>query len=147
MTAYELLMVLGTGLELDIELNSDNICCILFEQDAVNFEILDADTPDEALLITTPIGPVPAENRGAVLEALLANNVLSRSGGKASMGLDLDKNMIFMHRILDIPTEFHVFEDALVYVIALARHWKSQLGLPEAPTEMAAPTDDSMLRA
>ena len=121
MTAHELVNRLGQVLGIEVSLNEDNVCRIIFDDDAVDFEV-----DKNIFAFIGEVGPVPSANRESWYQQLLAGNFLGQETGKATLGLDSNQNVVCLHQFLDLPVDYPEFEAQLERFVTILRSWKSR---------------------
>ena len=128
MNHQELIRRLGEVAGIDLSLSSTGTAAAIFDGDEVNFE-----STDERLYIYADIAS--AEGREGEFAALLAANSLCLGTGGAAAGLDRERGMLTLCRVVDGDVEYSVFEQVLIGFIDALRSLKRILsdGDDEAP--------------
>lgn len=125
MSAADLLSELGNKLGFPVTLSSDGTCCVIFDEDEVDFELF-----GESLYVMADIGA--ASNREDAFRRLLEANCLGRESGGACIGLDAARDTFTLHRVFAGETAYPSFEEELTLFLKALRYWKEWLALPPA---------------
>ena len=122
MTAEELLNKLGQVLEIDIFLNNNNVCRIVFDNDPIDFEMI-----GNTFTFIGEVGPIPIESRESFYALILSGNFLGQETGRATLGLDINLDAIFLHQFLELPMDYPQFEGHLEQFVNVLRFWKVKI--------------------
>ena len=131
MNGKALIRELGEALGIELELSDQNTCGVFFDEDEVVFEMHDGQ-----LYVMADIGP--AAGRRDAHTRLLEANCLGAQSGQACLGLDSQREVFTLHRILEGELTYGEFEKILTLFIRAARYWKEWLAMP-VPEQTAAP--------
>ena len=123
MDGKRLMKELGEALGFSLEMSDQNTCAVIFDQDEVVFE-----QHEEQLYIMTDLGP--SAGRSDAHARLLEANCLGAQSGQACIGLDAQREVFTLHRILDGELSYAEFEKILTLFIRAVRYWKEWLSLP-----------------
>lgn len=125
MSATDLLAELGEKLGFPITLSGDGTCRVIFDEDAVDFELF-----GESLYVMADVGS--AANREDAYGRLLEANCLGRESGGACLGLDASRDVFTLHRVFSADVSYTAFEEDLTLFVKALRYWKEWLALPPA---------------
>jgi len=123
MDGKRLMKELGEALGFSLEMSGQNTCAVIFEQDEIIFE-----QHENQLYIIADLGP--SAGRADAHARLLEANCLGAQSGQACLGLDLQREVFTLHRILDGELSYEEFEKILTLFIRATRYWKEWLSLP-----------------
>ncbi len=129
MNGKALIRDLGEALGFNLEMSEQNTCGVFFDEDEVVFEM-----HDNQLYIMADLGP--AAGRKDAHTRLLEANCLGAQSGQACLGLDAQREVFTLHRILEGELTSAEFEKALTLFIRAVRYWKEWLSQP-APEQAA----------
>lgn len=125
MIAEKLLDELGEKLGFPVTLSDQGTCRILFDEDAVDFEL-----SGQSLYVIADIAS--ASNRQDACARFLEANFLGRETGGACLGLDTTRDCFTLHRTFGEGTDYPAFEEGLALFVKALRYWKEWLALPPA---------------
>ncbi|MBQ9407010.1 MAG: type III secretion system chaperone [Desulfovibrio sp.] len=125
MNAKDLIQQLGSALGFPLELSSQNTCGVFFDQDEIIFE-----QHEQQLYIIADLGS--STRRLDAHMRLLEANCLGAQSGQACLGLDAQRQVFTLHRILDGELTYEQFEHILTLFIRATRYWKEWLAQPVA---------------
>ncbi|MCR5536591.1 MAG: type III secretion system chaperone [Succinivibrio sp.] len=121
MNAQELVSSLATRIGLSgLSLAETGACSVIFEEDEVVFE-----DNNQKLFVFAEIGP--AAGRETLYADLLDANHLGHGTAYGSIGLDRQRDVFTLCRVVELPCEYEQFEEQLALFINVLRHWKKQL--------------------
>ena len=129
MNGNGLIQKLGEALGLTLELSDQNTCGVFFDQDEIIFE-----QHEGQLYIMADLGP--SAGRTDAHARLLEANCLGAQSGQACIGLDSQREVFTLHRILEGELTYDEFERILTIFIRAVRYWKAWLSQP-APEQAA----------
>ncbi len=129
MDARSLIRELGSTLGLSLELSSDNTCQVVFDTDAVDFEVVANKGRGEALFLIAELGL--RSNEPAVLSRLLEANYLGGATGNATIGLNAESFMLHRQLVISSDASYAAFEQDVVDFVTTLRYWKEWLTVPQ----------------
>ena len=132
MNGKALIRDLGEALGFNLEMSEQNTCGVFFDEDEVVFEM-----HDNQLYIMADLGP--AAGRKDAHTRLLEANCLGAQSGQACLGLDAQREVFTLHRILEGELTSAEFEKALTLFIRALRYWKEWLAQPVVGQTEEAP--------
>ncbi len=119
---------LGRAIGIDLKLSEAGTCGVFFDEDEVFFE-----RHEGQLYLIAELGP--AAGRRDAHTRLLEADCLGAESGQACIGLDAQREVFTLHRILEGELTSAEFEKALTLFIRALRYWKAWLAQP--PSEQA----------
>ena len=131
MNHQELLNRLGETAGIDLSLSPTGTAAVLFDGDEVDFE-----STEGRLYVYADVAS--AEGREADYAALLAANNLCLGTDGAAAGLDRERGMFTLCRVLDGDMEYSVFELAVAGFVDTLRSLKRMLMGEAAPESEGA---------
>ncbi len=137
MDSNDLMQKLGEALGFPLEMSEQNTCAVIFDQDEIVFE-----QHEDQLYIMADLGA--SAGRSDAHARLLEANCLGAQSGQACLGLDAQREVFTLHRIVDGELTCEAFEKILVHFIRAARYWKEWLSQPvpeQPPAPEAMPSD------
>lgn len=134
MNGKALIKELGKALGFTLELSEQNTCAVIFDQDEVVFEQHEGE-----LYLMADLGS--AAGRADAYGRLLEANCFGAQTGQACLGIDAQREVFTLHRILVGELSYEEFEKILVIFIRALRYWKEWLTQPVA----AAKTETSFV--
>ena len=123
MNGKALIGELGKALGFALEMSDQNTCGVFFDQDEVVFE-----QHEDLLYIMADLGS--AAGRRDAHTRLLEANCLGAQSGQACLGLDSQREVFTLHRILVGELTYGEFEKILTLFIRAVRYWKEWLAQP-----------------
>ena len=123
MNGKALVRELGEALGAGLEMSGRNTCGVFFDEDEVVFEMHGGH-----LYVMADIGP--AAGRRDAHTRLLEADCLGAESGQACIGLDAQREVFTLHRILEGELTSAEFEKALTLFIRALRYWKAWLAQP-----------------
>ena len=123
MNGKALIGELGKALGFALEMSDQNTCGVFFDQDEVVFE-----QHEDQLYIMADLGS--AAGRRDAHTRLLEANCLGAQSGQACLGLDSQREVFTLHRILVGELTYGEFEKILTLFIRAVRYWKEWLAQP-----------------
>ncbi len=123
MNGKDLMQKLGEALGFPLEMSAQDTCAVIFDQDEVIFE----QHEDQLYLIADLASSAGRTNAYA---RLLEANCMGAQSGQACLGLDAQREVFTLHRILDGELSYEAFEKILTLFIRAVRYWKEWLSLP-----------------
>lgn len=121
MKAQDLIKELGTVLHLpNLSLNESNVCRVLFDGHAIDFEVLPGK---DDLFLIAEVGPVPTDT--ACFRRMLEANRYGLETNGATLGIDPDREAVVLHRQLTISAlDYPAFERCLEVFFERLKYWK-----------------------
>ena len=123
MNGKALIRELGEALGIKLELSDQNTCGVFFDEDEVVFEMHDGQ-----LYVMADIGP--AAGRKDAHTRLLEADCLGAESGQACIGLDAQREVFTLHRILEGELTSAEFANVMTLFIRALRYWKEWLARP-----------------
>ncbi len=123
MNGKALIRELGKALGFELEMSTHNTCGVFFDKDEVVFELHEAQ-----LYIMADLGS--SAGRTDAHTRLLEANCMGAQSGQACLGLDSQREVFTLHRILDGELTYEEFEKILTLFIRAVRYWKEWLSQP-----------------
>ena len=123
MNGKDMMQKLGEALGFTLEMSAQDTCAVIFDQDEVIFE----QHEDQLYLIADLASSAGREDAYA---RLLEANCMGAQSGQACLGLDRQREVFTLHRILDGELSYEAFEKILTLFIRAVRYWKEWLSLP-----------------
>jgi len=133
MNGNSLIQKLGETLGFTLELSNQNTCGVFFDEDEIIFE-----QHKDQLYIMADLGS--SIGREDAYMRLLEANCMGAQSGQACIGLDSQREVFTLHRILDGELSYEEFERILTLFIRAIRYWKEwlvqnpSLGTSEEPS-------------
>jgi hypothetical protein len=131
MNGKDMMQKLGEALGFTLEMSAQDTCAVVFDQDEVIFE-----QHEDQLYIIAELAS--SAGRTDAYARLLEANCMGAQSGQACLGLDRQREVFTLHRILDGELSYEAFEKILTLFIRAARYWKEWLSLP-VPVKTTAP--------
>ena len=122
MEATELLSRLGRELGLSLHISDEGVCRIYFDNDTIDFEMI-----DDGVCIIAEVGYLPPQGCERQCRALLAANLFGIETAGATLSLDAAIDTVFLHMIYRNNSNYYDFEAAIGRFLKVLRHWKGQL--------------------
>ena len=113
-------------------MSSQNTCGVFFDEDEIIFE-----QHEQQLYIIADLGS--SAGRADAHTRLLEANCLGAQSGQACLGLDGQRQVFTLHRILDGDLSYEEFEKILTLFIRATRYWKEWLAQPVVHQPTKAP--------
>ena len=123
MNGKALIRELGKALGFTLEMSDQNTCGVFFDEDEVVFE-----QHEEQLYIMAELGS--SVGREDAHTRMLEANCLGAQSGQACLGLDAQREVFTLHRILEGELSYEEFEKILTLFIRALRYWKEWLAQP-----------------
>ena len=123
MNGKDMMQKLGEALGFTLEMSAQDTCAVIFDQDEVIFE----QHEDQLYLIADLASSAGREDAYA---RLLEANCMGAQSGQACLGLDVQREVFTLHRILEGELPYEEFEKILTLFIRAVRYWKEWLSLP-----------------
>ncbi|MCR5537284.1 MAG: type III secretion system chaperone [Succinivibrio sp.] len=120
MQVQEIFKTLGQRIGLSLSLTDEQTCSVLFDGDEVRFEVQDSQ-----LFIYAEVGSLAG--REDLYIRLLGANHLGQWSGFGSLGLDENKELLTLTRVLVLECSYAAFERELTLFIKVLRYWKTFL--------------------
>ena len=117
MNRKALIRELGKALGFELEMSTQNTCGVFFDKDEVVFELHETQ-----LYIMADLGS--SAGRTDAHTRLLEANCMGAQSGQACLGLDSQREVFTLHRILEGELTSAEFEKALTLFIRALRYWK-----------------------
>ncbi len=117
MKAEELFNSLGPMLGVEFPADGDGAVQVLFDEDAVDFQVADG-----RLFVMADIGP--ADGCESLYRALLKANCLGAETLGSTIGLDAERRVLTLHRLIEGDWNEQEFQDALAQFVKALRYWK-----------------------
>ena len=113
MDAKELISELGSRFGITLELSDAGTCRVIFDEDAVDFELA-----GRRLFVMADLGPVAGGE--ALLRELLEADYL----GAKTISIDSEHDVFSLHAILPAQDDYEAFEENLTGFVKALREWK-----------------------
>ena len=123
MNGKDMMQKLGEALGFTLEMSAQGTCAVFFDQDEIIFE----QHEDQLYLIADLAS---SAGRTDAYARLLEANCMGAQSGQACLGLDRQREVFTLHRILEGELSYEAFEKILTLFIRAVRYWKEWLSLP-----------------
>ena len=123
MNGKALIRELGKALGFDLEMSTQNTCGIFFDEEEITFE-----QHEGQLYIMADLGS--STGRTDAHTRMLEANCMGAQSGQACLGLDSQREVFTLHRILEGELTYEEFEKILALFIRAVRYWKTWLSQP-----------------
>lgn len=117
MDAKELISELGSRFGITLELSDAGTCRVIFDEDAVDFELA-----GRRLFVMADLGPVAGGE--ALLRELLEADYLGAKTFGATISIDSEHDVFSLHAILPAQDDYEAFEENLTGFVKALREWK-----------------------
>lgn len=132
MKASELMDSLGPMLGIDLPAGGDGAVDVLFDEDAVDFQAADG-----RLFVMADIGS--ADGCEALYGTLLKANCLGAETLGCTIGLDAERHVLTLHRLIEGDWTEAAFQDVVAQFVKALRYWKEWAAAGGSVHEDAAP--------
>ncbi len=135
MKASELIHSIGPMLGIELAVSDEDTAQVLFDDDAVDFQVADG-----RLFVMADIGS--ADGCENLYGSLLKANCLGAETLGCTIGLDAERRVLTLHRIIEGDWTDEDFQNVLAQFVKALRYWKEWAASGGSVTEDTAPVTD-----
>ena len=140
MRASQLMDSLGPMLGIDIPATGDGAVQVLFDEDAVDFQVADG-----GLFVMADIGR--ADGCEALYGTLLKANCLGAETLGCTIGLDAERRVLTLHRLIEGDWTEAEFQGVVAQFVKALRYWKEWATAGGSVHEVAVQPEGSAMLA
>jgi len=118
MKASELIHSLGPMFGVELPVSEEGTAQVLFDEDAVDFQAADGQ-----LFVMADIGS--ADGCEDLYGTLLIANCLGNETLGCTIGLDAERRVLMLHRIIEGDWTEHEFQNVIAQFVKALRYWKA----------------------